>query len=138
MTFSIDFQKKENYKSLEAGITIGAILRYADAETACEAKVDTGSQFCLFRGILADALEIDVESGYRQNFSTLGGGIVAYAHQIELETLGLKFESYVYFAESYAVNRNLLGRNGWLQLVTLGLNDYKSEIYLSPNVENDY
>ena len=135
MTFSIEFQKKEIYDSLETGITIDAILRYGNRERICPAKVDTGSEVCLFARILADSLEIDVESGYREKFSTLGGGIFAYAHQVELETLGLRFQSNVYFAESYALTRNLLGRRGWLQLVTLGLNDYKNELYLSPNEE---
>ncbi len=135
MTFSIGFQRKENYPSLDAGITIPAILRYGNLQTECSAKIDTGSQFCLFERGVADDLEINVESGFREKFSTLGGGIVAYAHEVELETLGLRFQSYVYFAESYVVNRNLLGRQGWLQLVTLGLKDYKSELYLSPNIE---
>lgn len=135
MTFTIDFEKKETYRSIEIGITIEAILRNGDLQTNCQAKIDTGSQFCLFERDIADALEIDVESGYRENFSTLGGGIVGYAHQIELETLGLRFQSYVYFAENYAINRNLLGRQGWLQLIKLGLDDYRSEIYLSSNAE---
>ena len=77
----------------------------------------------------------DVESSYRETFSTLSGGVIGYAHQVELETLGLRFQSYVYFAESHAVNRNLLGRQGWLQLITLGLNDYESTIYLKTNTE---
>ena len=135
MSFTIEFQKKETYRSLDAGITIDVILRYANREQPCPAKVDTGAEFCLFNRTLADVLEIDVESGYREKFSTLGGGIFAYGHEIELETFGLRFQSYVYFAESYAVNRNLLGRQGWLQLVKLGLDDYKSAIYLSPNQE---
>jgi len=41
----------------------------------------------------------------------------------------------VYFAEDYSLNRNLLGRQGWLQLIRIGLDDYKSEIYISPNQE---
>lgn len=135
MSFQIEFQKQEIYPSLKAGITINAILRYGNREQPCSAKVDTGAEFCLFNRTLADSLEIDVEGGFRENFSTLGGGIVAYAHQVELETLGLRFQSYVYFAESYAVQRNLLGRQGWLQLVKLGLDDYKSELYLSPNIK---
>ncbi len=135
MTFSIDFQKKATYPSLDIGITLRAILRYGNLQTDCLAKIDTGAQSCLFERGVADDLEIDVESGFRENFSTLGGGIIAYAHQVELETLGLRFQSYVYFAESYAVQRNLLGRQGWLQLVMFGLNDYKSEFYLSPNIE---
>ena len=133
MTFPIEFQKKETYQSLKTGITIDAILHYGNLRQLCSAKVDTGAEVCIFTRPLADFLEIDVETGFRETFSTLGGGIVAYAHEIELETLGLRFQSYVYFAESYAVNRNLPGRQGWLQLVRLGLDDYKSEIYLSPN-----
>ncbi len=133
MAFPVDYQRRATYESLASGITIEAILRYGNLETACEAKVDTGSQVCLFGRSFADALDIDVESGYREVFSTLAGGLVAYGHEVELETLGLRFQSYVYFAESYAVRRNLLGRQGWLQLVMLGLNDYSNELYLSPN-----
>jgi len=135
MTFPIDFQQQTNYPSLDIGITIPAILRYGVLQTECSAKIDTGSQFCLFERRIAEYLEIDVESGFRESFSTLGGGIIGYAHEIELETLGLRFQSYVYFAASYSVQRNLLGRHGWLQLVKLGLDDYRSEIYLSPNQE---
>ncbi len=135
MSFQIEFQKKETYPSVKAGITINAILRYGNHEQVCPAKIDTGAEFCLFNRTLADSLAIDVESGYQEKFSTLGGGIIAYAHEIELETLGLRFQSYVYFAENYAVNRNLLGRQGWLQLVKLGLDDYRSQLYLSPNQE---
>ncbi len=135
MSFTIEFHEKETYQSLDAGITINVVLRYGNRVQPCPAKVDTGAEFCLFSRTLADTLEIDVESGFRQEFSTLGGGVIGYAHPIELETLGLRFQSYVYFADSYAVNRNLLGRQGWLQLVKLGLDDYRSEIYLSPNQE---
>ena len=135
MSFTIEFQKKETYQSLDAGIAINVTLRYGNREQPCPAKVDTGAEFCLFNRTLTDALEIDVESGFRQKFSTLGGGIFAYGHEVELETLGLSFQSYVYFAEGYEIKRNLLGRQGWLQLVKIGLDDYKSELYLSPNDE---
>jgi hypothetical protein len=36
----------------------------------------------------------------------------------------------VYFAESYSIRRSLLGRQGWLQLVLLGLDDYNSAAIL--------
>ncbi len=135
MGFELEFQKKENYSSLETGISVETILRYRDIKINCVAEVDTGAEVCLFQRTFADALEIDVETGYRQKFSTLGGGIIAYAHELQIETLGLRLQSYIYFAESYEIKRNLLGRKGWLQLVILGLNDYKSELYLSPNQE---
>ena len=134
--YQLDFQKNAQYDSLESGITIEAILRFGDAETSCFAKVDTGAEICLFTREIGEFLEVDVESGYKTRLSTLVGGLFAFGHNVELETLGLKFETFVYFAEDYAIDRNLLGRQGWLQLIKIGLDDYKSEIYISPNPEN--
>ncbi|MGE0127898.1 MAG: aspartyl protease family protein [Blastocatellales bacterium] len=133
MAFLVEYQKKSRYESLVTGITIETVLRYGGLETICDAKIDTGSQVCLFGRSFADSLEIDVEQGYREVFSTLTGKVTAYAHEVELETLGLRLQSFVYFAESYDIRRNLLGRQGWLQLVTLGLDDYHSELYLRAN-----
>ena len=133
MAFQLEYQKKSRYESLDTGITIEAVLRSGGLETICAAKIDTGAQVCLFGRSFADSLEIEVERSYREVFSTLTGSVVAYAHQVELETLGLCFQTYVYFAESYDIRRNLLGRQGWLQLVLLGLDDYNSELYLRTN-----
>jgi hypothetical protein len=130
--FQLDFQKKEKYDSLIAGIALKTVLRYGSAETICSAKVDTGSEICLFEREIGEFLEVDIESGHKRHLATLTGSLYAFGHQIEMETLGLKFETFVYFAEDYFVKRNLLGRQGWLQLVKLGVSDYDSEIYLSP------
>ncbi len=132
MGYAIEFEKKKTYDSLKTGITLDVILRYANLDQPCPAKIDTGSEVCLFSRTLADFLEIDIESGYREVFSTLAGDLIGFQHEIELETLGLRFQTKVYFAENYAVRRNLLGRRGFLQLVTIGLDDYSSELYLSP------
>lgn len=56
-------------------------------------------------------------------------------HEFESETVRLRFQFYVYFAESHTVNRNLFGRQGWLLLVVFALDDYRSEIYFSLNLE---
>jgi hypothetical protein len=133
MGYVIEYQQKGAYDTLLSGITIEAILRYGNIETSCPAKIDTGSHVCLFERGIADYLGIEVEKGYRQRFATLAGGVVAYAHELELETLGIRMQSYIYFAESYAIRRNLLGQQGWLQFVQLGVHDYAGEIYLSPN-----
>ena len=130
--YQLSFQKKEQYDSLKSGITIEVILRRADVETICSAKVDTGSDICLFEREIGEYLKIDIESGHKKRLSTLAGGLWAFGHSIELETLYLKFDTFVYFAQDYSLNRNLLGRQGWLQLISLGLNDYKSEIYVNP------
>lgn len=134
--YQLNFQKKVEFQSLETGITIKTILRLGNIEFTTRAKVDTGSDICIFRREIGEYLEIDIESGYKKRLSTLVGGLSAFGHSLELETLGLKFETFVYFAEDYALDRNLLGRQGWLQLVKIGLDDYRSELYISPNQEN--
>ncbi len=79
--------------------------------------------------------EIDIETGFEKKLITLAGGLTAFGHYVELETLGLKFDTMVYFAADYALQRNLLGRQGWLGLIKIGLDDYRSEIYINPNDE---
>ncbi len=135
MSYQLDYAVKHIYDSLEIGITLKATLRRNELSISVNAKIDTGAEFCLFAREYAEALNIEVETGFKQNLSTLAGNLAAFGHNVELETLGLKFDSFVYFAEDYALNRNLLGRQGWLQLVKLGLDDYRNEIYISPNDE---
>ncbi len=132
MSHQLNFTVKHIYDSREIGIMIKTTLRWANAFAICDAKIDTGAEFCLFGREFGEQLDIDIESGYRKILSTLTGSFVAYGHEIELETLGLTFDTFVYFAEDYTIKRNLLGRQGWLQLVKIGLNDYKNEIYISP------
>ena len=131
--YQLNFQKKAEFKSLETGITIKAILRLGNIEFATRAKVDTGSKICIFRREIGEYLEIEIESGFEKKLITLAGGLTAYGHYVELETIGLKFDTMVYFAADYSLQRNLLGRQGWLGLVKIGLDDYRSEIYISPN-----
>ena len=134
--YQLSFQTKAEFKSLETGITIKAILRLGNIEFATRAKVDTGSDICIFRREIGEYLEIEIETGFEKKLITLSGGLTAYGHYVELETLGLKFDTMVYFAADYSLQRNLLGRQGWLQLIKFGLDDYANEIYISPNQEN--
>ena len=133
--YQLSFQTKAEFKSLETGITIKAILRLENIEFTTRAKVDTGSEICLFKREIGEYLEIDIETGFKKKLITLAGGLTAFGHYVELETLGLKFDTMVYFAADYALQRNLPGRQGWLQLIKFGLDDYRSEIYISPNDE---
>lgn len=63
---------------------------------------------------------------------TLTGVFKTYGHEVNLNTLDLVFAVTVYFAADYGLSRNLLGRNGWLQQVNLGLCDYDEMLYISP------
>ena len=79
---------------------------------------------------MAFALQVTIyDEGLR---NTLAGSLTAYGHTVSLTTLGLEFDSMVYFAADYGLLRNLLGSEGWLRKVRLAVVDYDAAIYLGP------
>ena len=131
MSFQLSFTRRETYSSLASGISLETTLRLGELFINCDAKVDTSAEVCLFQRAIGEALEIPIEKGVNKRLETLTGVLTAYGHEVMLEILGLQLQTVVYFAESYEVKRNLLGRQGWLQLIRLGIVDYDSELYLS-------
>lgn len=131
MSFQLNFNHREKYSSLETGITIKTTLRYGELFINSDAKIDTGAAVCLFQKVVGEALEIPIENGIPKKLETLTGFLTAYGHEVVLETLGLQLQTIVYFAADHEVNRNLLGRQGWLQLIKLGVVDYECLLYLS-------
>ena len=78
-------------------------------------------------------LGLQIETGEPKNFSPASGGTLAtYGHLVTLEFYGIAFESIVYFAKYPGLQRNLLGRNGWLRKLFFGLVESDSTVYLSP------
>jgi len=131
MPFQLSFTRREIYSSLASGISLETTLRFGELFINCDAKIDTGAEVCLFQRAIGEAIEIPIENGLRKQLETLTGVLTAYGHEVVLETLGLQLQTVVYFAERDEVKRNLLGRQGWLQLIRLGIVDYDSELYLS-------
>ncbi|MGH9766714.1 MAG: hypothetical protein ACREAB_04700 [Blastocatellia bacterium] len=131
MPFQLEFSHRHKYEFLETGIPLEVILKYGGKEIQSAAKVDPGAQCCLFSREIGELLGIDVASGIRREFATLTGALIAFGHEVTLGTLGELFDTTVYFAEEYELPRNLLGRQGWLQLVRLAIIDYDEELYLS-------
>lgn len=135
MTYQQTYQIYHSYDTRSSGIEIQAVLKLGEETVFTEAKVDPGAQVCLFRREHGEMLGLAIESGHRIVLESLAGTLVAYGHTVTLETLGLEFDSVVYFAELYGLRRNLLGREGWLQKVRLGIVDYNAVLYLSPYQE---
>jgi len=131
MPFELIFSRREQCSSLAAAINLETTLRFADLFINRTARVDTGAEVCLFQRAVGEALEIPIESGAEKRLETLTGVLTAYGHDVVLEVLTLQIRPVVFFAESGEVRRNLLGRQGWLQLIRLGIVDYNSELYLS-------
>ena len=95
------------------------------------AFVDTGASNCLFERQYAELLNLEIEAGDPKTFWTATGRVETFGHTIELDVLGLKVESLVYFFADEHIDKNLLGRAGWLDRVRLGLVDHDLELYLA-------
>jgi hypothetical protein len=132
MDYSLSFVTRYEYSTLESGINVPVALRLGAETAPCDAKIDTGAQVCLFRRELGELLGIEIESGHRLGLDSLGGSLTAYGHSVTLQVLGVEDDSIVYFAATYDLPRNLLGREGWLQKVRLAVVDYDAALYLSP------
>ncbi|MFN0118912.1 MAG: retropepsin-like aspartic protease, partial [Blastocatellia bacterium] len=130
MKYLLDFTTRYQFDSAKGGITLPTVLTVGPDSVECGAKVDTGAEYCLFQRTLAESLGISLQTGPRMRFDTVAGTFTAYGHEVTLQTFDLAFDVMVWFAEDYEVSRNLLGRNGWLDLVLLGLNSYDEVIYL--------
>ncbi|HMW00370.1 MAG TPA: aspartyl protease family protein, partial [Acidobacteriota bacterium] len=96
-----------------------------------DAQVDTGASFCIFQRQYGEALGIDIECGDRVVVGTATGTFIVYGHMVTLSTVGLEFDSMVFFASHEGFSRNVLGRNGWLNKVRFGLIDYEGKLFLS-------
>jgi len=127
----LSFRERHAYRSSDPGVSIPFSLSSGKETVRSSAKVDTGAEYCLFDRGLAEALLIEVERGAPLDFSTVAGGFRAYGHELTLTVLSLEVHALVYFYENPSFTRNVLGRNGWLDRVRLGLVDYDSAVYLS-------
>ena len=67
----------------------------------------------------------------RQLVGTVTGTFVVYLHEVNLSVAGLECSAFVGFAEDAGFRRNVLGRRGFLEQITLGLVDYEGQLYLS-------
>ena len=96
--------------------------------------MDTGASFCVFGTEIAEALGLDLTSGIRKRFRTANSGFEAYGHEVELIVFGVATQSTVYFFTDPIIDKNVLGRIGWLDRVRLGLVHHDNKFYLAPYV----
>ena len=120
----------------DTGITVSVNLSYADKNVEFDAKIDTGSTFCVFQRLHGELLGLEIEKGLFTNIGTATGSFPAYGHELTLSVLGIETVSTVYFAESEYFDRNVLGRIGWLDRVKLGLVEQEGKLFLSEYQEN--
>ena len=131
MEEEISFSISYRYNTLESGIVVPVGISDGKTVVKFEAKVDTGSSFCVFQRIQGERLGLDIESGTPLRMSTATAPFDTFGHSINLSVLGIETEATVYFAAEESFYLNILGRQGWLDRVKLGLIDYEGKLLLS-------
>ncbi|MFN7926859.1 MAG: retropepsin-like aspartic protease [Blastocatellia bacterium] len=128
----INFLEELPYEDKRSGVSLLITLSYQGNEINVPAKVDTGADVCLFNHETGLALGIPIERGDYLRLGGLTGTLEAYGHEVTIQTGSIAFQSVVYFAKYPGLQRNLLGRQGWLRNLKLGLMDYDNRLHLSP------
>lgn len=130
--YQLEFSRRHSYADERAGITVPVVLKSGSVIVRLTAAVDTGASFCLFRREVAVALGLDVEQGVLRKFRTANSTFDAYEHDVDLSVLGIAIRSAVYFFADESINKNVLGRTGWLDRVRMAIVEHDAELYLSP------
>jgi hypothetical protein len=131
MDYQMNFSRLVDYDPGLPGISVDVALSLIGASVTLEAKLDTGSTNCVFERNYGERLGLDIESGERVSISTATGSFIAYRHSVTLTVLDYAFDSGVCFAQDPDIDRNVLGRLGFLDRIRLGLVDYDGELYFS-------
>ena len=128
----LEFTTVHSYGSEREGISVPVVLKVRENSVRLAATIDTGATFCIFRNELADALGLDPTNAPLKRFRTANSSFEAFGHEVEISLLGVTTVSTVYFCADASINRNVLGRVGWLNRVRLGLVDHDTTMYLTP------
>ena len=127
----LNFAEEWHYEDDDDGIPIEVSLTYAGTTIEVQAKVDPGAAVCLFTREDGMDLGIPIEQCIPKRLGGLTASLDAFGHEVTLQTGDIAFQSLVYFAKHPGLQRNLLGRQGWLRNLRLGVIDYDNRLYLS-------
>lgn len=127
----LTFAQEHRYANDAQGIQLEVKLFSAGQTIEVWAKVDPGAEVCLFSRETGEALGISIEQGIPISLASLTGSLEAFGHEVRLQTGDIAFQSMVYFAKYPGLQRNLLGRRGWLRNLRLAVIDYDNLLYLS-------
>lgn len=135
MIYSLDFSHLTEYDAGLPGISPDVEISVGGGAAKLSAKIDTGFTDCVFARKHGEQVGLNIEAGEFVRIGTAVGGFATYRHYITLSFLDYSFDESVCFAADESFNRNVLGRNDFLNQVLLGLNDYEGKIYLSSLAE---
>lgn len=128
---TLTFNELYNYDTRKIGITLPVLLISGEFETDVEAKLDTGASHSIFARVHGENLRLDIESGEPLTVSTVRESFRVFGHELTVRFFDLEFHTKIYFAEDEFMRKSVLGRQGWLDRVKLGLIDYEGKLLLS-------
>ncbi len=131
MAYQLEFEKLIRYDAAQAGISLMVELHLGKDSTKFEAKIDTGSSFCVFERRHGEELGLEIETGLRNRVGTATDSFWVFGHQVTLVIEEYQFDAMVYFAEDEKLKRNVLGRRGAIENLEIGIIDYDGLLYLS-------
>jgi hypothetical protein len=73
MAETIEFDQTYLYNIYDIGITVPVQLFYSDKDVEFDAKVDTGSTYCIFQRLHGELLGLEIENGIPVNVNTATG-----------------------------------------------------------------
>ena len=130
MDHQLAFSLKYNYSRFSQGITLPVAIEVGNRRTRVDARLDTGSQFCVFERDYGEYLGLDLETGPTIRLSTAAGSFTASGHAVMLQFEDFRFESFVYFALD-RIPRSVLGQTGWLDRLRIGIVHHENLLYLA-------
>ena len=132
MPYELTFLHRERYDNPSNEILLPVILALDNKKIKTLANLDTGASFCIFKREHGEALDLEIEAGIQQEVGmAAGGSFLTYGHVVTLTALGRERELTVYFAKHQGLRRNVLGRQGWIEVLRLGLIHYDRTVYAS-------
>ncbi len=132
LRYPLEFQVWHCYEDVPSGIPLPVVLRAGDRVVQLAAKLDTGSQYCVFERKWGEQLGLTIEAGLLLKMRDASDNVFeTFGHDVTIEVLGFPIESTVYFASDRGFRRSALGRVGWLNKFRLALIDYDRHLYLS-------
>ncbi len=135
MNHALTFSHLLTYDTSLSGISLKVEIGVVGKATKFPAKIDTGSTNCVFARQHGEQIGLNIEDGEMVRIGTAVGSFTTYRHFVTLRFLDFSYDAGICFAADENFNRNVLGRNWFLNQVLLGLNDYEGELYLSSLAE---
>ena len=128
----LEFTHIYDYSSEDESVVVPVVLGVGGKQVRLAASIDTGASFCVFGAEIAEALGLVLDRGVRMRFRTANSAFEAFGHEVEISVLGVVANATAYFFADPAIDKNVLGRTGWLDCVRLGLVHHDSKVYLAP------